>query len=163
MLIKSQKDFFAGLMFTVIGVAFAVGATNYTVGSAARMGPGYFPLLLGILLAALGAMIMIASMLRKNAPADGEPVGAWAWKPLILVLAANFVFGILLVGLPALRIPSMGLMVAIFALTIIASLAGRDFSLKTAIVLALVLCVGSYLVFIKSLNLVIPVWPSFIG
>ncbi|KKW67069.1 membrane protein [Lampropedia cohaerens] len=163
MLIKSQKDFFAGLMFAVVGVAFAVGATNYSIGTAARMGPGYFPLLLGILLAVLGGLIMLTAIFRRNPRADGDPVGSWAWRPLVLVLGANFVFGILLVGLPSLGIPSMGLMVAIFALTVIASLAGHAFSWRSAIVLAIVLCIGSYLVFIKSLNLVIPVWPSFLG
>lgn len=163
MLIKSRKDFFSGLMFAIVGSAFAIGAVNYQVGTAARMGPGYFPLLLGILLAVLGLLIMVASILRRNAPADGEPVGAWAWKPLVLVLAANFIFGILLVGAPSLGIPAMGLMVAIFVLTIIASLAGHEFTLRSAIILAIVLCIGSYLVFIKSLSLVIPVWPSFLG
>ncbi|NBS72532.1 MAG: tripartite tricarboxylate transporter TctB family protein, partial [Betaproteobacteria bacterium] len=60
--IKSQKDFFSGLMFGVVGIAFAWGATNYTVGSAARMGPGYFPLLLGVILAIFGAIIMFYSL-----------------------------------------------------------------------------------------------------
>ena len=55
--IKSQKDFFAGLAFLLIGVAFAWGATNYTVGEGARMGPGYFPLMLGIVLIVLGGVI----------------------------------------------------------------------------------------------------------
>ena len=49
--IKSQKDFFSGLVFVVVGVAYALGATNYKIGDGARMGPGYFPLLLGVLLA----------------------------------------------------------------------------------------------------------------
>ena len=54
MKIKSQRDFFSGLMFTAVGVAFAWGATTYNVGSGARMGPGYFPLMLGIVLAFIG-------------------------------------------------------------------------------------------------------------
>lgn len=163
MLIKSQKDFFAGLMFTVVGTAFALGAQNYTVGTAARMGPGYFPMLLGILLGVLGFFIIISSVLRRNPPPDGDPVGVWAWRPLLLVLAANFAFGILLVGLPSLGIPSMGIIIAIYALTLIASLAGHEFTVKGALALATVLAAGSYLVFIKSLNLVLPVWPSFLG
>ena len=56
-LIKSQKDFYSGLMFAVVGAAFALGSTNYSIGTAARMGPGYFPLVLGILLALLGVGI----------------------------------------------------------------------------------------------------------
>ncbi|RMX08900.1 tripartite tricarboxylate transporter TctB family protein [Corticibacter populi] len=163
MLIKSQKDFFSGLMFMAIGIAFAVGATNYTVGTAARMGPGYFPLLLGILLAVLGGLIVLTSIIRRNPPPDGDPIGRWVWKPLFFILAANFAFGVLLVGLPSVGIPSMGLIVAIYALTIIASLASPEFSIKGALGLATVLAVGSYLVFIKSLSLVLPVWPSFVG
>ncbi|THU00635.1 tripartite tricarboxylate transporter TctB family protein [Lampropedia puyangensis] len=163
MLIKSQKDFFAGLMFAAIGVTFAVGATNYTVGTAARMGRGYFPMILGILLAVLGGGIVLGSILRRNGPPDGDPVGKWAWKPLFYILAANFAFGILLVGLPSLGIPSFGLIVAIFVLTVIASRAGYNASFKSSVVLGAVLAIGSYLVFIKSLNLVLPVWPSFIG
>ena len=49
--IKSQKDFFSGLMFLVIGGAFALGATSYTLGTSARMGPGYFPMMLGVIMA----------------------------------------------------------------------------------------------------------------
>ena len=62
MKIKSQKDFFSGLMFTVVGVAFAWGATNYSVGTGARMGPGYFPLVLGILMAVIGLGIMFSGL-----------------------------------------------------------------------------------------------------
>ena len=163
MLIKSQKDFFSGLMFSIIGVTFAVGAKSYSIGTAARMGPGYFPLMLGILLAALGALIMLNSVLRRNGPPDGDPVGRWAWKPLFYVLAANFAFGIFLVGLPKLGLPSFGLIVAIYVLTIIASRAAHQPSFKTSLILATVLAAGSYFVFIKGLGLVLPVWPSFIG
>jgi hypothetical protein len=79
--IKSQKDFFAGLMFTVVGIAFAWGATNYTVGNGARMGPGYFPLMLGILLAILGASSSSSALVVETE--DGErsapgPGSRWA-------------------------------------------------------------------------------------
>src|SRR5215218_2302229 len=77
MRIKSQKDFYSGLMFLVVGVAFAWGATNYTIGEGARMGPGYFPLMLGILLAGLGGFIIFESLVVETE--DGEPVGKWAW------------------------------------------------------------------------------------
>ena len=116
--IKSQKDFFSGLMFMVVGVAFAWGASNYTIGSGARMGPGYFPLALGVLLTLLGGII--------------------TFKALV------------------------GLIVGIYALTFIASLAGDRFNFKEAIVLASILAVLSYLAFIKLLNLQFPVWPAFL-
>jgi hypothetical protein len=97
--IKSQKDFFAGLMFMGVGVAFAWGATTYNVGTGARMGPGYFPLMLGILLALIGSLIAFKATVVETV--DGDKIGKWAWKPLFFILAANFTFGILLAGLPS--------------------------------------------------------------
>lgn len=160
MLLKSQKDVFAGLLFMVVGGGFAVGATTYTVGTAARMGPGYFPLMLGLILAAMGAVIVLRAFI--HGPPGGDPIGAWAFRPLLLVLSANVAFGALLVGVPALGIPGFGLVVAIFALVIIASLAGKPFSLKEALVLSAVLSAGSYVAFVYVLALQFPVWPTFI-
>lgn len=160
MLLKSQKDFFSGLLFTVVGVAFAWGASTYTVGDAARMGPGYFPMLLGIILAVMGAVITVKSFI--SGMPGGDRIGAWAFKPLLLVLSANVVFGALLVGVPALGIPEFGLVVAIFALVFVASLAGEKFVLKEVVVLAVILSAGSYAAFVYLLALQFPVWPAFI-
>ena len=160
MKLKSRKDFFAGLMFTLVGAGFAWGATTYTVGSGARMGPGYFPLMLGILLAVLGLIVIFSSLTVETV--DGEPIGAIAWKPLVLIIAANLVFGVLLGGLPSTGLPAMGLIIAIFALTVIASAAGQHFSLKGSLILATILAVGSYLTFIVGLKLQFLVWPTFI-
>jgi predicted outer membrane lipoprotein len=159
-MIKSQKDFFSGLMFAIIGGAFAWGATSYSVGTGARMGPGYFPLLLGILLAILGAFTVFYSLIEHTE--DGDKVGKFVWRPIVYVLGANVAFGILLAGLPSLGIPAMGLIVAIFALVIIASKAGDRFNLKEVLILAAVLSVGSYTAFIMLLKLQMPVWPTFI-
>lgn len=161
MQIKSEKDFFAGLMFMAVGGAFAWGATGYTVGTGARMGPGYFPLLLGVVLALLGAFIIFESLVVNTE--DGEKIGKIAWKPLGFIIGANVAFGILLGGLPSIGIPAMGLVVAIYALTFIASLAGDQFKAKEVAALATVLAVLSYLAFIKLLNLQFQVWPSFIA
>lgn len=159
-MIKSQKDFYSGLMFMLIGGAFAWGATNYSVGTGARMGPGYFPLLLGIVLAVLGAFILFYSLVEHTE--DGEPIGKFAWRPIGFVLGANVAFGILLAGLPSLGVPAMGLILAIYALVIIASMAGDHFVLKDVLLLATILSVGSYLAFIVLLKLQMPVWPTFI-
>jgi hypothetical protein len=159
-MIKSQKDFFSGLMFTLVGAAFAWGATSYNIGTGARMGPGYFPLLLGVFLAVLGGLITFYSLIEHTE--DGEPVGAFAWKPVVFILGANIVFGILLAGLPRFGIPPMGLIAAIYALVIIAGKAGDTFSLKESVMLATALSVGSYLAFIMLLKLQMPVWPAFI-
>ena len=160
MRIKSQKDFFAGLMFSVVGTAFAVGAGNYTIGGAARMGPGYFPLLLGCVMAVLGLVIMFTALAVETA--DGEKIGKWAWKQIFFVLMANFLFGVLLGGLPSLGIPAMGMIIAIYVLTIVASLAGSHFVLRDVLILATVLAAGSYIAFIWALQLQIQVWPTFI-
>ncbi len=160
MKIKSQKDFFAGLMFTLVGIGFAWGATTYSVGSGARMGPGYFPLVLGLVLTVLGLCVIFSSLVVETV--DGEPVGKIAWKPLVFIIGANLIFGILLGGLPSIGLPAMGLIAGIFALTIIASMAGEHFSLKGSLILATILAIGSYLTFIVGLKLQFPVWPTFI-
>jgi hypothetical protein len=159
-MIKSQKDFFSGLMFTAAGVAFAVGAQSYTVGTAARMGPGYFPLMLGIILAILGVAITFNALVVHTE--DGDKVGHFVWKPIIFVLGANLAFGILLGGLPSIGLPPMGLMLAIVVLTFIASLAGDEFKLRDVAILSVVLAIGSYVAFIWLLKLNMPVWPTFI-
>ncbi len=160
MRIKSQKDFFAGLLFLAIGVAFAWGATTYNVGTGARMGPGYFPLTLGVVLAILGAVETLKAMVIESE--SGDKIGKWAWRPICYVLGANLAFGVLLGGLPSIKVPAMGMILAIYALTIIASMAGERFKLKDVLILATILAIGSYLAFIVLLKLQIPVWPTFI-
>ena len=158
--IKSQKDFFSGLLFMGVGVAFALGATNYSIGTGARMGPGYFPMLLGIMLAVLGGVITFNAMVVETE--DGDKIGSWALKPLFFIIAANLVFGVMLGGLPSFKVPAMGLIAGIYALTFIASLAGEEFKFKEVFALATVLAVMSYLAFIVLLKLQFPVWPTFI-
>ena len=160
MKIKSQKDFFSGLMFSGVGIAFATGATTYNVGSGARMGPGYFPLMLGVVLTLLGLAIVLKALVVPTA--DGEKIGPWAWRPLGFIIGANLAFGVLLGGLPSIGLPAMGMVAAIYALTIISSFAGETFDLKEVLVLATVLAVGSYVAFIWALKLQIQVWPTFI-
>lgn len=161
MQIKSQKDFFAGLVYVGVGVAFAVGATNYTIGDGARMGPGYFPLLLGIILAVIGVVVSFKALVIETP--DGDRIGKWAWKPLVLIILANFVFGILLGGVPSLGIPAMGMIAAIYALTIVAAKAGDEFKWGEVLILATILSIGSWVAFVWGLKLQFQVWPSFIG
>jgi hypothetical protein len=159
--IKSQKDFFSGLMFMGVGVAFAWGATTYNVGEGARMGPGYFPLMLGILMTLLGAGITFKALVVETV--GGDKIGKWAWKPLSFIILANLVFGILLAGLPSIKVPAMGMIVAIYALTFISSMAETGWKVKNTFILATVLAIGSYLAFVVLLKLQFPVWPFFIG
>ena len=159
--IKSQKDFFAGLMFVSVGMAFAIGAYSYGMGDGARMGPGYFPRMLGFLLALLGSVVLFKSL--TVATADGEKVGSFAWKPLICIIGANLIFGVCIGGLPSIKFPALGLMVGIYALTFIASIAAEQYKVKEVFLLATFLAMLSYLAFIVLLKLQFPVWPSFIG
>nr|WP_225224209.1 tripartite tricarboxylate transporter TctB family protein [Limnohabitans radicicola] len=147
-------------MFTVVGAAFAYGATSYSIGSGGRMGPGYFPLLLGVILAILGAVVMFKALVVETP--NGDKIGKWAWKPLFFIISANVLFGILLGGLPSIGLPPMGLIAAIFGITLVASLAGEDFRLKEVLILSVVLSIGSYLAFVVLLKLQFPVWPTFI-
>ena len=160
MKIQSQKDFFAGLLFAAAGSAFALGATRYSIGTAARMGPGYFPLALGVLLALLGVAIAVKALVARTP--DGDPVGRWGWRPLFFVLMGNVVFGVLLAGLPGLGVPAMGLVVAIYGLTFVAALGSAEFNAREVFVLATVLAAGSCAAFVWALKLQFAVWPAFI-
>ncbi len=165
MRIKNEKDFYSGLMFLAVGVAFACGAFfNYTVGTGARMGPGYFPLMLGAVLAVIGVLITFFALTVETE--DGNQVGSFSWKPVVFVLGANLAFGICLGGFKmggVTVIPSLGLIVGIYVLVCIASLAAEVYRIKEVLALATVLAVGCYATFILLLKLQIPVWPAFIA
>jgi hypothetical protein len=152
MKIKSQKDFWSGLMFMAAGLGFAAGASNYSFGTSARPGPGYFPFGLGILLAVLGAVVLFKALTIETE--GGDPVGAIPWRPLILITLSVVIFGVAL--------PYLGMVIALPLLILIASLAGDEFVLKEVIVNSIILTIGSWAVFIKGLNLVIPLWPAFL-
>jgi hypothetical protein len=149
--IKSQKDFWSGLMFVATGLGFAAGATNYSFGTSARPGPGYFPFGLGILLGVLGAVVLFKSLTVETE--GGDPVGAIPWRPLGLITLGVVLFGVAL--------PRLGMIISLPLLIMIASLAGDEFKLKEVIVNIVILTVGSWAIFIKGLNLVIPLWPTF--
>jgi len=158
--IKSQKDFFSGLMFMGVGVAFAWGATTYNVGNGARMGPGYFPLYLGVLMSILGAAITFKALTVESV--GGDKIGRWAWKPLILIILANLVFGVCLGGLPSIGVPALGMIAGIYLLTFIASAAEAGWKVKNTFILATILAAGSYVAFVMALKLQFQVWPAFI-
>lgn len=153
MKIKSQRDFFSGLMFLVVGVVFAVGATNYNMGSSARPGPGYFPLILSMILALLGAVVLFKSLTIETD--GGDPIGAIAWRPLLVIVFAIAVFGAAL--------PRLGLVVTVPLLIIIVSFAGNEFRWPGVIANSIVLTVFAWLVFVYGLKLTIPMWPGFLA
>ena len=153
MKIKSGRDFWSGLMFLAVGIGFAYGATTYSFGTSARPGPGYFPFGLGVLLAILGALVLFEALTIETE--DGEPVGHFPWRPLIVILAAVAGFGFLL--------PRLGMLISLPLLVVVSSLASDEFSWKATIINAVVLTVMSWVIFVKGLSLTIPVLPTIGG
>ena len=153
MKIKSQRDFWAGLMFLVIGVVFAVGATYYPMGNSARPGAGYFPLILGAIMAILGAVVLFKSLSIETV--GGDPIGSIAWRPLLVIVFAIAVFGA--------SIERLGIAVSVPLLIFITSLAGDEFRWKGVLLNALVLTIASWGLFIAGLKLAIPLWPTFLS
>ena len=151
MKIKSQRDFFSGLMFIVVGIVFAVGATNYSMGSSAKPGAGYFPLILSVLMALLGGIVLFKALTIETE--DGDPIGAIAWRPLIVIVVAITVFGA--------TITTLGLVMAVPILILISSLAGDEFGWLGVVINCVVLTFFSWLIFVYGLKLTIPLWPTF--
>jgi hypothetical protein len=149
MKIKSQRDFWSGLMFLVVGSAFAWGATAYSFGSGARPGPAYFPFGLGVLLALLGAFELFRALTFERV--GGDPIGAIAWRPLVVIVGAVVLFGWAL--------PRLGLVVALPLLVVVSALAGDEFRWRDALVNAVVLTAASYAIFVWGLKLTLPIWP----
>jgi phosphatidylglycerophosphate synthase len=151
--IKSEKDFWSGVMFLVVGIVFAVGATNYSMGTSARPGPGYFPLMLSIILAILGGIVLFKSLTIETE--GGDKIGHIAWRPLLVVVGSIALFAIML--------PRLGMFITIPVLIVAVSFAGDEFKWKGVLIAAVVLTVFSWLVFVKGLGLTIPTLPSFIA
>jgi Tripartite tricarboxylate transporter TctB family len=151
--IKSEKDFWSGLMFVVVGVAFAWGSLSYSFGSSARPGPAYFPFGLGVLMAMLGALVLFKALTIEVE--GGDPIGHWPIKQGALILFAVVLFGLLLT--------KIGLALALPLLIGVSSLASGEFHLKEVLINCVVLAVGSWAIFIKGLSLIIPLWPAFLG
>lgn len=146
--IKSPKDFWAGLMFLGFGLFFAIWAlVNYQMGSAVRMGPAYFPAVLGGLLASLGLMILLGSFVLR-----GPKVPTFHFRPLFMVLAACIAYGYLM--------KPLGMVLSTAVMVFISALGGHEFRWKEVTLLAIALIVFSVLVFVKGLTLPFPLWPD---
>lgn len=150
MRIRHQKDFWSGVMFLAAGLAFAGFAQRYDLGTAQRMGPGYFPTVLGGLLAVLGLVIAIRGLAREERGGKIEP---FHFGTLAVVLGAVALFALLL--RPA------GLVAALLVLIGVSAYASHEFRVREAIPLALVLVALVLAVFIWGLGMVVPVWPAF--
>ena len=151
MRIRNHRDFWSGIMFLVLGVLFVIFSQAYQLGTAARMGPGFFPTMLGALMALLG----LAIAWRSTAPGNREErVEKVSWRELFLILFA--------VGVFAIALPWLGSVIAITLLIAISAIASHEFSWKETLVSIVVLLVMAELVFVKGLELQFPVWPKFL-
>lgn len=149
-LIKHQKDFWAGVLYIAFGLAAIIIALDYPLGTANRMGPGYFPRGLGILMIVLGTVLVLRSLkLRGSAPTFPT------FKPILIVLGSVIVFGLVA--------PKGGLVLAVISLIFLSSLASHEFRLKEAAIASVVMAIFTVLAFAWGLKLQLPVWPAFLG
>ena len=155
---KLKSALYSGILFIVIGSIFSIWATKYEDRTATDMGPGYFPLLLGVLLILLG----IANVIKSVITGLQDTVQLTGIRPLIFILLSSLVFGILLGGIPALNVSSFGLVAAIFLSVSISSLAKPGTSNKEILVISTILSLICCTLFVVFLKMPIPLIPEFI-
>ena len=148
--IRSPRDFWTGVIFAAVGVAAVYFGRDHPMGTAMRMGPAYFPTVLGTLLALIGLALILRAVIRS-----GPPVEAFTfWKP-VLVLGSNVLFGLLL--------RPLGLVVALVALVLVSAYASEKFRWPAALALAAGLAVSSAIAFVRLLGLPIPILGTWLG
>ena len=148
--VRDKKNLYAGIMFGAIAAIFILGARSYPMGTAVRMGPAYFPTVLGGLLAFLGVLVFIESFAM-----EGPKVPRFAFRPLILISVACVIYGYLM--------KPLGLVAATAVLVFVSAFGGHEFKWKEVTLLYVFLILFSVLVFVKGLTLPFPLWPEFLG
>lgn len=144
---RLTRDLLSGVMFSGFGLGAAVVASGYGFGSPARMGPGFFPVVVGALLTALGLALIVQSL---RYPEADKPVEALHFRPLFFISAAIASFGILM--------EERGLIAALVALIVIARFAGREGSLLELAVMVVVLIAVAVGIFVYGLNIYLRLW-----
>jgi Tripartite tricarboxylate transporter TctB family len=150
MKLRNPRDFLAGLLFMAFGAAALVMSQAYAPGTAARMGPGYFPRALGILLLVLGAVLAL-----RGLRATSEPQPRWHWRPLAIVLLGVAIF--------ALAAQWLGLVLAGLVLVLVSSAASQEFRWKEALLSGAIQGVAAVTVFVYGLRIPLPVWPALLA
>ncbi len=148
--IRHPKDFWSGIVFLFFGLSAIVIGQDYEMGTAGRMGPAYFPSVLGGMLSLVGAASLVRSFFRQ-----GEPIGRLYWKELALVLVAVLLFGFLM--------RDAGLVPATILLILISSYAGQKFNLAKSIALAIGATLFAVGLFVKLLGLPMPIFGPWFG
>jgi Tripartite tricarboxylate transporter TctB family len=147
--IRDQRAFASGLLFVAFATFFFVVALNYPAGTAARMGPGYFPRLLAIVLAAIGLAVMLGAVRRA---AERQALRRWDMKGLAWVTGSVILFALLLFP--------FGLVASLFVLIMVSSKASPEFTWRGALANAAILIALCLVVFVFGLGLQLPVWPA---
>ncbi len=147
MKILYNRDFIAGLAFMAFGIIGIVVARDYEMGTAVRMGPGYFPLILGWLLTIIGLVIAVYGLAVERIPME-----KWSIRALGLVLGAVTLFGIFL--------EVAGMVVSVVLLVTVSSVASRNFRLREIVAISLFLSVLASVIFIFGLSMPIKIWPG---
>jgi Tripartite tricarboxylate transporter TctB family len=145
--IRAPKDFWSGIMFIAFAAVAMLTARGYSLGSAGRMGPGYFPMMLGGALGFLGLVLVARSLVI-----DGETIGRLRLLPLLIIALGVCLFG--------LAIERLGLLIALIVATAVTAFASRESRPLEVAALALVLAIFSVAVFVLALRLSLPLWPS---
>lgn len=148
--IKSPKDFWCGLLLIAIAAVFAAGLVGLPIGTAFRMGPGYFPMVLMILLGFLGAVILVNGL-----RVEGPPVGAIPIRPLLLIAMPIVFFGLTLRGL--------GLVLSLTITVLATTFAARNWNPVVALSTTAALVVGSIAIFVYGLGLPLSLFGPWVG
>ena len=144
--IRNPKDFCAGALFIAIGIATILLGTRYALGSAARMGPGYFPRILGVLLIVLGGILAVRALRSR-----GPRIAALRWRPTLIVLGSVVLFGAL--------VRPVGVALSTVILIVAASAASHEVRPREAFVAGVLLAAMAVGVFVVGLQLQLPIWP----
>lgn len=150
--IRNQKDFAAGLIYIAFGAAFSIGALEYRLGDAARMGPGYFPFWIGLLLVAVGAITAGRGLRRTTEAGTLKPPDL---RSLAWIIGAVVLFGALL--------EALGLVLSLALLVLISMRGSHEFRWRDALATAAVLIIFSVLAFVWGIELQIDLWPTALG
>jgi hypothetical protein len=148
--IRAPKDFWSGVLFVAVGSAAVVLSARYSLGTAARMGPGYFPRILGILMVVLGLVLALRSF-----KLEGPPVPPWIWRPTLVVLGSVVLFAAI--------VQPVGVALSTVILILVASAASHEFHLREALISGVLLATLAVGVFVVGLKLQLPIWPAFFG
>ena len=145
--IRNPRDFCAGALFIAIGIATILLGSRYTLGTAARMGPGYFPRILGFLMIALGGILAVRAL-----RIPGPRIPAFRWRPTLIVLGSVVLFGAI--------VRPVGVALSTVILIMTASAASHEFRPREALVAGVLLAVLAVGVFVIGLQLQLPIWPG---